>query len=205
MFAPPGLDRTATARNVIAIPAANTVTGDLHQVTATVQTNATPVRATRQIIAFARTIAARTLSFGPPMPAATVSAVSGAPAGRIRAQGSLPTEYNAGVSLDVTQGSIARFATIHATRGFLGAGSNYDLQIPDLTGVLGWDSEFQTRAGVAATWWVSGGGPALDFFDGRYIFNGTRVRWTGAATGITTPADGATYLMGRVSGSFTPP
>jgi hypothetical protein len=204
MFALPGIDRTATTRPIIGVPAAQTIAGDLHQVVATVNTNATPVRATRQIITYARTIADRTLNFGSPMSAATVTAVAGAPAGRLRAQGTLPTEYNTGVSLDVSQPSVPQFATIHATRGFLGAGAAYDIQIPDLSGVLGWDSNFALRGGVAATWWVSGGGPALDYFDGRYIFNSTRARWTGAVTGITPPADGATYLIGRVSGTITP-
>ena len=60
------------------------------------------------------------------------------------------------------------------------------------------------RAGVATSYWVSGGGPVLDMFDGRYIFGATQVRWTGALTGITAPAEGATYLMGRAPGNITP-
>ena len=119
-------------------------------------------------------------------------------------QGTLPNEYNAGVSFDVTQTTTARFATIHATRGFLGAGSTYDVQLPDLSGVTGWDSNFQLRAGIATNYWVSGGGPALDVFDTRYIFGATQVRWTGAQTGVTAPADGATYLIGRAVGNITP-
>jgi hypothetical protein len=188
----------------VAIPAAQTVPGDLHQVIATVQTTGPITRATRQIVTYARTLADRTVAFGPSMPAASVSAVAGAPAGRLRAQGSLPNEYNSGVSFDMTQTSIARFATIHATRGFLGAGTTYDIQLPDLTGAVGWDSNFALRAGVATNYWVSGGGPVLDAFDVRYSFGSTQVRWTGAQTGITAPADGATYLLGRAAGNITP-
>jgi hypothetical protein len=60
------------------------------------------------------------------------------------------------------------------------------------------------RTGVSATYWVSGGGPALDTFDGRFIFNATRVRFTGATTGIAMPVDGGQHLIGRVNGSITP-
>ena len=51
---------------------------------------------------------------------------------------------------------------------------------------------------------MSGGGPSLDVYDVRYIFNSTRARWTGALTGITAPADGTVYLMGRTVGTVTP-
>jgi hypothetical protein len=116
----------------------------------------------------------------------------------------LPTEYAAGASFDMTQTTIARFATIHATRGFIGASTTYDLQMPDLGAAVGWDTNFALRAGVATNYWVSGGGPVLDFGDARYIFDATRVRWTGALTGITAPADGATYLFARAQGIITP-
>ena len=204
IMAVPGLDRLTTTRTLYGVPTAATIAGDLHQVVATVQTSGTGPRATRQIVTYARTLADRSVTFGPAMPAATVTAVAGAPAGRLRAVGTLPNEYNSGVSLDVTQTSIDRFATVHATRGFLGAGTAYDLQMPDLSGVVGWDTQFATRGGVATTYSVSGGGPALDWFDTRYFFTTTRVRWTGALTGITAPADGATYLIGRATGSITP-
>jgi len=199
----PGIDRSPTTRTIYGIPVAQTVAGDLHQVAATIATLG-PIRATRQIIAYARTIADRTVNFGPALPNPSIGVVAGAPAGRLRVQGTLPTEYTSGVSLDVTQTSTARFATVHASRGFLGGGPTYDVQIPDLTGVIGWDTQFPLRTGSVAQWWVSGGGPVLDFFDARYPFNSTHVRWTGTLTGITAPADGATYLMGRTSGMITP-
>lgn len=204
LFAAPGVDRTATTRTIIGMPAAQTANGDLHQVTATVQTAGTGTRATRQIIAFARTIGDRTVSFGPAMPVPAVTVVAGAPAGRLRAQGTLPAEYNSGVAFDMTQAAITRYATLQATRGFLGGGATYDVQMPDLTGVLGWDRNFGLRAGSLTSWWVSGGGPVLDFFDVRNIFASTQARWTGAQLGVTQPADGATYLFGRAAGTITP-
>lgn len=201
----PAIDGAPVARSVYGIPLAQTVAGDLHQVIGTVstvgQTVGSVLRASRQVIAYSRTIADRSLSFGPAMPASMVTSVGG---GRLRAQGTVPTEYQSGVTFDVTQTTTGRFATIHATRGFLGAGNGYDLQMPDLTGAIGWDTQFPLRTGVATNWWVNGGGPVLDFFDVRYIFNATRSRWTGALTGVQAPADGATYLMARTVGVTTP-
>ena len=76
--------------------------------------------------------------------------------------------------------------------------------MPDLTGVTGWDTQFAIRPGNQVQWWASGGGPTLDFFDGRYQFNSIRSRWTGVMTGIIPPADGATYLFGRATGTAMP-
>ncbi|HTE46741.1 MAG TPA: hypothetical protein VK636_15925 [Gemmatimonadaceae bacterium] len=204
----PGVDRTQTVRSIYGIPLAQTIAGDLHQVVATINTTGAPAssttRASRQIVSYARTLGDRTVAFGPAMPAPTVTAVAGLPAGRLRAVGTLPTAYAAGVTFDVTQTSTARFATVHSSGAFLNAAGVYDVQIPDLSGAVGWDTQFAIRAGVATNWWVNGGGPVLDFYDGRYIFNTTRSRWTGAQTGMVVPADGATYLMARAIGTTTP-
>jgi hypothetical protein len=204
----PGADGTPVARTVYGVPLAQTVAGDLHQVIATVftagQTAGSPVRATRQLVTYARTLSDRNLALPPAMPASNVTVVTGGPGGRLRAQGTLPNELNAGASLDITQTTTARFATVQATRGFLGAGNSYVLEIPDLGAAIGWDSEYQLIQGVPTNWWVSGGGPVLDFFDSRYIFNSTRARWAGALTGVAAPADGATYLMARAVGGTTP-
>jgi hypothetical protein len=202
----PGIDRPETIRTIYGIPLAQTIAGDLHQVVATINTvgipAAAPNRGSRQIITYARTLTTnRTLAFGPAMPAPAVTVPA---AGRLRAAGTLPTEYSAGVSFDVTQTSTARYATVHTTRDFLNTAGTYDVQMPDLTGAIGWDTQFAIRAGVATNWWVSGGGPVMDFYDARYIFNTTHSRWTGAQTGIVAPADGATYLMGRAIGTATP-
>ncbi len=174
----PQLEGTPTVRTLYGIPAPRTVPGDLHQVIATVGTSVQP-RVTRQIIAYARTLADRAVDFGPDLPVPTVTVLPGAPAGRIRAQGTLPTDYVSGVALDLAQSNPSGFATVWATRGFLGPGNAYDIQVPDLSAVLGWDRTFALKVGNPAQWWVSGGGPALDLFDGRLIFNSTRARWTG--------------------------
>jgi len=204
----PGIDGPLVGRTVNGVPLNQTIAGDLHQVIFTANTaGAAPgstQRASRQIIAYSRTLADRLLSFGQAMPASNVTVVAGAPSGRLRAQGVLPDEYNSGIAFDITQTTTAKFATVQATRGFMGAGNNYDVQIPDLTGAIGWDTDFALKAGIPTNWWVSGGGPTLDFFDGRYIFNSTRSRWTGAQTGIIAPADGATYFMARTTGVTTP-
>jgi hypothetical protein len=206
----PGIDGSGLVRSVYGVPTANSQAGDLHQVVATVTTVGTPpndpTRASRQIIAYARTITDRTISFGPAMPSPTVTPVTGLPAGRLRFQGTIPGEYNAGVTIDVTQvinANALNSATIHASAGYLSTTGSYDLSIPDLTGAIGWDSQFQLLTGTQARWWASGGG-VLDWFDGRNIFNTTRSRWTGIQTGIVAPADGATYYFARSTGTVVP-
>jgi hypothetical protein len=203
LHAPPGLDVPGDVRSVFGVPAAQTQPGDLQVVIATVRTSVWP-RALRQIIAYHRTLTDRTLEFGPAMTAPAVSSVPGAPV-LIRAEGTLPAAYNAGFQLDITQSPIiARYATILATRGFLGSGSGYDVQMTDLSGAIGWDINFAIRRGIAATWVASGGGPVMDFFDNRNVFNAVQTRWTGALTGVVAPVDGATYVLARTVGMITP-
>jgi hypothetical protein len=205
-YALPGIDGPPTTRTIYGVPLAQTVAGDLHQLVATVatvdQVPGGPIRGKRQIIYYGRTLGVPdTLTFGPVLPAPTVSMAA---PGRLRVQGVLPAEYNAGVSFDLTQTNTARFFSIHATRGFLGAGTTYALEMPDLTGVLGWDTQFAVRAGIATNWWLSGGGPTLDFFDVRCPFSSCRSQWTGALTGVTAPADGATYFFAKAFGTSVP-
>jgi hypothetical protein len=204
----PGFDGLLTTRSLYSVPLSQTIPGDLHQVIATVftagQTTGSPVRATRQVVTYSRTIADRTVNFPSAMPSPGVTVIQGGPGGRLRAQGTLPNELNAGVSFDITQTTRARFATVQATRGFFGAGNAYSLEIPDLSAAIGWDSDYQLVQGIPTNWWVSGGGPVLDFFDSRYIFASTHGRWAGALTGVAAPADGATYLMARAVGASTP-
>ena len=199
-----GADGGPTTRTVYGVPLAQTLAGDLHQVIATVATTgpsaSSPLRATRQIVAYHRTIGNRTINFGPAMPAATVTAAA---AGRLRAQGTVPTEYNTGVAFDITQSSTARFFSLYASRGFLGAGTTYDVQMPDLSGAIGWDTQFAIRAGIATNWWVGGGG-VLDFFDARNVFVSTKRLWAGVMTGITAPSDGLTLHFARTVGVATP-
>jgi hypothetical protein len=207
-WAIPGVDSAGIQRSVFGVPLAQTVAGDLHQTVATVATTGptptSPLRATRQIIAYNRDITSRTLNFGPAMPSPTVLPIGTLPAGRLRFQGTLPAEYNSGVTIDISQAGLTKFMTIHASRAFLGAGTSYDLSMPDLTGAIGWDTQFAIRSSTQVQWWASGGGPTLDWFDGRYLFNSVRSRWTGILTGITPPADGATYLFARSTGTAIP-
>ena len=199
-----GIDRAPNTRTINGVPLAQTLPGDLHQVVFTIGT-ITPQHASRQIIAYSRTIADRTVAFGPVMPTPTVSSVSVTGAAMLRAQGTVPTEYNAGITLDVkSTGAFARFATVHNTRGFVGGSGTYDVRMPDLTQVFGWDTNWSLRPGDLTNWWVAGGGAILDYFDARYIFPSTQRAWTGTLPGITAPADGNVFLFGRAAGSITP-
>jgi hypothetical protein len=198
----PVAQSTTTTRTLYGAPLARTIAGDLHQVVATLNvrgaTVSDPQRATRQIITYMRTLADRTLSFGPPMPAPVVSSAGG----RLRAQGSLPAEYNNGVTFEGASPALARGVTIHASRGFLGTGNTYDVQVPDLTSVSGWDLMYSVPVNGPIQWSASGGGPTLDYFDPRLWHNLTRARWTGL--GAVLPSDGATFYFARAFGTFLP-
>ena len=201
----PAFDRPPTTRTIYGVPAAQTLPGDLHQVIATMGTVAVATaRPTRQVVAYVRNVVDRTLNFGPTMPAPTVSVASSAQ-GRFRFQGTLPAEYNAGLSINLkSNGTTPRFATLHTTRAFLANNTTYDVQMPDLNGILGWDTDWQVRPGSLTNWWASGGGEIFDFYDARNIFSATRVRWVAPLVGAVAPVDGATFVFGRAFGTATP-
>ena len=80
------------------------------------------------------------------MPNFVAAAAVGA-SSRLRAIGTLPTEYNAGVSFHVTQTTTARFATVNTTSGFFGTtGGRVRCADPGPRGAVRWDTHDESLA-----------------------------------------------------------
>jgi hypothetical protein len=186
---------SATARTWFGIPAGQLQAGDLHQITATTG-NAT---ARRQIITFANQVGARTLTFGPPLTTPTVASVGGSTPWIVRATGTLTPDYTSRVSIYYRENlADPRTMTIVASRGFLGGTDQYDVPVPDLTGVGGFTAFWNLRSGATVKWTVTGGqGGTGDLLVDNFC----------AATGFcpVKPVDGATYRSAQATGTVALP
>jgi len=177
------------------VPTGRQLPGDLHQLVATTGT----VAARRAVITFARDVAtSRTLTFGAPLSAPSVTPGSGNAPWLVRAAGTLGAEYTARASVYLREGvADPRTLTLVATRGWLGAGSGYDVDVPDLASATGFTSFWHLRRGSPVRWTVTGGegdsgGPNETFC---------------LLLGICPVAavDGATYRSAQATGTVTVP
>jgi hypothetical protein len=144
---------TNTTRTWWGWPTAQLATGDLHQLTLT--TGNTTAR--RQVIHFSRTVQPVTLTFGFPLAFPTVVAPLVTP-GIVQAAGVLQPDYASRVSMYLReQDPDPRTLTLMATRGYLGAGTQYDIAIPDLSAATGFTKFWNVRRGRTVRWTVTGG------------------------------------------------
>lgn len=146
---------STTSRTWYGVPNAQLQPTDLHQLVAT--TGNTSAR--RAVIAYAAQVSNRTLDFGPALSAPSIAGGSGAVAPwLVRATGTLGADYTARASLYLRE-TIAdpRAIMIVASRGALGAGSAYDVAVPDLTAAVGFTAFWNLRRGAGVRWTFTGG------------------------------------------------
>lgn len=140
------------SRTIFGVPSALTQAGDLHYVLANALTGTDNVR---QVAGYNRTLANRTLTLGPVLTSPTVSTVASAPYRRARATGSWQAEYNQGVGVLFSQTTGAsRTWGITSSAGYA-SGATYDLEVPDLSGVAGFNAMWGLQPGVATEWALS--------------------------------------------------
>ncbi len=140
------------SRTIFGVPSALTQAGDLHYVLANALSGTDNVR---QVAGYNRTLANRTLTLGPVLSSPTVSTVASAPYRRARATGSWQAEYNQGVGVSFTQSNGAsRTWSITSSTGYA-AGATYDLEVPDLSGVAGFNATWGLLPGAATEWALS--------------------------------------------------
>jgi hypothetical protein len=135
----------------------------------------------RFVYTFFKSVEPRTLALGADLPAPTVTSAATTPYLQLRVQFTAPAEYNQLV--DVTFSQANRSAEISMTAAYA-ATADYDLVIPDLSGVEGFDNDWGLQS-VATDWDVSAIG-------GNFLFG-----FLGQG-----PADGSTALFASRSGSI---
>ena len=169
---------------VYGVPSNRLTAGDFHLVFATA--SAQDGSTTRGVFQYNRELANRTIALGGQLTAPMVTSVGTAPYVRLRASGSWQAEYNdnLGVTFQQEGQATSRSWTISSSRAFQGAGSAYVEEIPDLSGVSGFNNTWGLRPGVSTTTSLSANG--------------------GIAGTIGTPGEGSTWRFAARTSTMTP-
>ncbi len=165
----------------------NTITGDLHLVTAIASTGVAPTT-TRTVGAYMKDGADKTLNFGAAMGAVTISSAAATPTARLRVQHTIESDYNKyqSVALGQSSGGISRAVSISVSAAYLNGSTAFDITMADLSGLSGFQAAWGLVAGASTTWSYTGSS------------------WTGGGTLGPTFLDGIVLTMASRSGTITP-
>ncbi len=173
---------TGAARTYFGVPTANLIAGDLHA--AFVVANAANNIDTRAVFSYFRTVAARTITLGATLNAATLTSTGAGGLARPRARGTIQAEYGDAFGASFSQSSSAKNITISASRGYFGAATEYELETPDFAGIAGFNPAWGLVAGASTSSSITGFG--------------------GIAGVINQPADGTAWRFASRTTTFTP-
>jgi len=170
---------------VYGVPLSRTRPAHLHLALAIASTlSGSEVTQSRIAAQYNRELTNRTLTIGPSLTLPTISVAGTAPYARLRSRGTWQTEYADAIGAGFTQSTgTARSWQMNASRGYFGAASDYDLELPDFSSVAGFDNNWGLRTGVATSWTTNGQG-GISSFSG--IIEGASFR-TAARFGSITP------------------
>lgn len=125
-------------------PAAQQQSGDFHVFSATEY-----LSTVSQMFA---TLGARSITFGQALPAPTITDITGASAyRRLRAQLTLPAEYNSMATFGLADNSGDHSIAVLATAAWLG-GLSVTVEVPDLSGAAGWDDAWAPASSATTNW-----------------------------------------------------
>jgi hypothetical protein len=181
----------AATRQWYGVPAAQRVAGDVHMIMAMAMepiVGESEVTQSRIVTFLTTEVAPKTIEFGPRLPNPTVTVTATQPYVRVRIAHTLAAPYDRYVNGMVSQGenAAARVVSMAKTAGYISAGGSAPLEVPDLTGVSGWNSDWGLKGGARSTWTLQATG------------------WSG--TGVATPVlvDGAIMSAASRMGEITP-
>jgi hypothetical protein len=133
---------------VYGLPNAQTAAGDLQSFFATA--TSADQSGHRYVVRSNRSLANRTLTFGSALTPPTISTLATAPYLRLRASGTWNADY--GSAIDITYRQTNRSWSVQASRGYTGAAAAYQLDIPDLSGVTGFQATWGLLPATPTPW-----------------------------------------------------
>jgi hypothetical protein len=145
---------TVAARPWAGLGNANMVSGDMHRLWAFASRSTPTTIHFRVVTKVVGPVANQALALGAEVPAPTSSLVSGGAYPRFRFQGSIPADYNKGVSMDVV-GEVdgSSYLFLLASGAYLAASGTpaaFDLTMPDVAGLPGFPADSRLTAGANA-------------------------------------------------------
>jgi len=175
------------SRTYPGVPVANQAAGDLHVLAIFGSSSLNGSTPTRTAVFAFHDAVDKTFALGPALNTATVSSLTATGYARLRAAITVQAEYNKLFMFSGEQtGAAPRIFTIQQTAGYSSA-SSLNLDVPDFSGVPGFDVNWGPKVGTAVNWTVEASG------------------WPGTL-GIGQPpfAEGASYMFASRPGTITP-
>jgi len=142
-------------RAIFGVPSARLVAGDLHQVLVSAIESGT--NAFRGVYSYFRDIADKAITLGASLTIPTVTS-STSTVLRPRAQAAFQAEYQTAFGASFIQATGNRTVTVNASKGYFGSGTSYDLEVPDLAPVSGFNTTWGLSPATATTYSLSATG-----------------------------------------------
>lgn len=158
------------------IPTSLTQAGDFHVLSATgTSVDGTSIRTTTQ---YNREFIARTVSLGASLALPSATVPTTVPYVRVLVRGAWQSDYGELISTTIMNTVLtSRAWTITSSRAFFGTGAaDYELEIPDLAGVLGFNNVWAPPAGVETTVITTGSGAPSTITEGTVFKTATRAQ-----------------------------
>jgi hypothetical protein len=175
---------TATSRQFTGVPADRRLAGDIHWLMgfASAAGDENPTHMRMVTHAF-QTLADRTFSFGAPMSAVMVNVVAAQPYARLRLSYPVQADYNSYFTAEFSQSS--HDASVSMSAGYAEGAGTVNLEVPDFSGVAGWNNTWGLRPGFQTEWTMTAMGVPTGSF-------------------LNPFADNTVLRMGQRSGQITP-
>lgn len=143
-------DMTAATRDYLALPESKLEPGDLQILSAS--SGPTTTSDFRGAALYFRSPVEQTITLGDVITTPTFSTVATTPALRLRAHFAGQSDYDRQTTIAFQQGETTVFAVSMTASYAAIAGAGYDLVVPDLSQVPGFDPTWALRAGVSVSW-----------------------------------------------------
>ena len=178
---------SAVTHGYDALPESRLASGDLQVLTAAVAPSTNTTDAVRTASIYFRTPGDQTLTMGAPLIAPTVSTIATTPTLRLRAIFAAQPDYDRNTLITYQQGDNT-LVTVGMTATYAGrTGRGYELSIPDLSTVSGFQSVWALQAGADLQWNVSRTGGTLGLGLNAVPANGATERNAVSLLTLMTP------------------
>ncbi len=166
------------------VPSSLTQAGDFHAATVFASTSTSASSTTsRGVFQYNKDVAARTVTLGATPTAPTLTSLASAPFARPRVQGTWQSDYADVVNGSFTQ-SNTRTWVITGSRAYFGTGSStFDFDVPDLSGVAGFNNSWGLVSGTSTVFQFN-------------VFGGFR--------GLTAITENSSFKFGGRMSTITP-
>ncbi|MGE0440124.1 MAG: beta strand repeat-containing protein [Gemmatimonadales bacterium] len=153
-----GAEAAGATFTAYGIPGASMVAGDGHGLSVI---GTTGTSAFRSLLRYTGALTGGNVTLPTAFPAVTPTAVGGAPYKRLQFSYTLPADIQSSTAVSWTDAGNAKVVSIGASvAGYFGSGS-IQFEMPDFSGLSGWDNSWVPATGATVNWTATGAGASI--------------------------------------------